>query len=258
MQIVKPLLFVLLAYSLLSCETRKSSPTIISIQKTSQCGELPAGVTIDKRQFHLAGMKLGEFSLGEMDINSTPEFTQILSEASKNKVVQGILTCNAIELAGVQHNPEMVAYYIEMEDFLAANPSVDDRIKWKQAYPFPKATSKERSIPQESPAMRLAKSCKQPIDGLKRQPETFVPIWVDLLVKLKGEKFSADRDLQSLYNLKSRYRDYYNAPEDFFSESLYTLKCLEDVGEVKLEKLGTTGKYQNMDFDNQRILFKTL
>jgi hypothetical protein len=150
MQSVKPLLLVLLTYSLLSCATAKPATTIIGAEKTSKCGELPAGVTIDKREFRLAGAKLGEFSLGETGINSTPEFTQILSEASKNKVVQSVLTCNAIELAGVAHDAEMVAYFIEMQNFLSTNPSVDDRIKWKQAYPFPIKKSKLEFSEQEA------------------------------------------------------------------------------------------------------------
>ena len=194
-----------------------------------QCGELPAGVTIDKREFRLAGAKLGQFSLGEVGINSTPEFTQILSEAAKNKVVQSVLTCNAIELAGVSHDAEMVAYYIEMQDFLSTGPSVDDRIKWKKAFPFPKATQQEQSAPQESLSDRLVRTCKQPLDGLNRQPQEFVPIWLGPLRQLHRE--------------------------DFFRESLYTLKCLEDAGEVKLEKLGTTGKREDKVFENQRIIF---
>src|SRR6185295_9392119 len=150
MQRVTPLILVLLTWGLLSCETTKPDTTIIGAQKTSTCGELPAGVTIDKRAFRLAGAKLGEFSLGETGINSTPEFTQILSEASKNKVVQSVLTCNAIELAGVAHDAEMVAYFIQMQDFLSTNPSLDDRIKWKKAYPFPKAGPQEQATPEES------------------------------------------------------------------------------------------------------------
>lgn len=143
MQLAKPLLLSLLTCSLLSCETPKHATTIIGTEKTSKCGELPAGVTIDKRAFRLAGLKLGEFSLGEVDVNSTPEFTQTLSEASKDRVVQGVLACNAIELAGVQNNPEMVAHFIETQNFLAANPSVDDRIKWRKASPFPKVVVQE-------------------------------------------------------------------------------------------------------------------
>lgn len=257
MQSVKPLLFLLLTYSLLSCVSQKAAPTIIGAEKTSRCGELPAGVTIDKQQFHLAGLKLWEFSLGETDINSTPEFTQILSEASKNKVVQSVLTCNAIELAGVKNNPEMVAYYIEMQDFLATNPSVDDRIKWKKAFPFPKAALQEQSVTRESSEISFAKACKQPVDGLRRQPESFVPLWLDMLRLLYKEKFVPDRDLLNLYNIKGRYRDPYHAPEDFFRESLYTLKCLEDAGEIKLEKLGTNSTYGGKVFENQRIVFRS-
>ena len=255
MQKLKPLLLVLLTYSLLSCETTKPATPVIGAGKTSQCGELPAGVTIDKREFRLAGAKLGQFSLGEVGINSTPEFTQILSEAAKNKVVQSVLTCNAIELAGVSHDAEMVVYYIEMQDFLSTGPSVDDRIKWKKAFPFPKAAQQEQSTPQESLSDRLVRTCKQPLDGLNRQPQEFVPIWLGPLKQLHREKFPAQRDLQSLYNIKGHLRDYYNTPEDFFRESLYTLKCLEDAGEVKLEKLGTTGKREDKAFENQRIIF---
>ena len=257
MQRVKPLLFVLLTCTLLSCVSQKAAPTIIGAEKTSRCGELPAGVTIDKRQFHLAGLKLGEFSLGEADINSTPEFTQILSEASKDKVVQSVLTCDAIELAGVQNNAEMVAYFIEMQNFLATNPSVDDRIKWKKAFPFPKAAPQEQSATRESSEIRFAKSCKQPVDGLRRQPESFVPIWLDMLRILYKEKFPADRDLLNLYRVKGRYRDAYHTPEDYFRESLYTVKCLEDAGEMMLENLGATITYEAKTFTNQRLIFKS-
>ena len=173
-----------------------------------------------------------------------------MNEDSKIKVA-----CKAIEMAGVEGNAEMVAYFIEMQSFLSTNQSVDDRIKWKKAYPFPKAEPQQGSTPVESQSMRLAKTCKQPVVGLRRQPEAFVPMWVDLSNALRREKFPPDRDLQSLYNLKGRYRDYYNTPDDFFSESLYTLKCLEDVGEIRLEKLGTTGTYGGKVFENQRIDF---
>ena len=255
MQIVKPLLFVLLTYSLLACETTKPVPTTSGLGKTSQCGEILVGVTIEKRELEIAGATLKEFSLGKLDTRVTPEFQRITSEAAMNEDSKIKVACKAIEMAGVEGKPEMVAYFIEMQSFLSTNPTVDDRIKWKKAYPFPKAAPQEQSTPVESPSMRLAKTCKQPVVGLRRQPEAFVPMWAGLLIGLKGEKFPPDRDLQSLYNLKGRYRDYYNTPDDFFSESLYTLKCLEDVGEIKLEKLGTTGTYGGKVFENQRIDF---
>ena len=147
MQSGKPLLLLLLTYSLLSCAPTTPAATNLGPEKTSQCGELPAGVTIDRQAFHLAGLKLGAFSLGEVEINSTPEFTQILSEASKNTVVQSILTCNAIELAAVSHDAEMVAWFIQMQDFLSTKPSLQDRIKWTQAYPIP---NRKRSESDES------------------------------------------------------------------------------------------------------------
>lgn len=263
MQNVKPLLLVFLTCSLLSCETTKAETTIIGAGKTSQCGELPAGVTIDKREFRLAGLTLGQFSLGKVEIGSTPEFTQLLSEASKNKVVQGVLTCNAIELAGVSQNPEMVAHFIQMQDFLATSPSLDDRIRWKKEFPFPKtAPQQEQARSNRFGATaeiqidpELGRSCKQPTVGLSRQPAYFVSIWVHFLTQLKAEKFPQDRDLYNLYQIKGHYRDPYNNYKDLSAESLFTLKCLEDKGALKLEKLGTTAKYGDQVFDNQRIVF---
>ena len=45
---------------LLLLPVRPQNPTTTKIgnRKTSQCGDLPVGVTIEKREFDLAGMKL--------------------------------------------------------------------------------------------------------------------------------------------------------------------------------------------------------
>jgi hypothetical protein len=264
MQIVKSLFFVLLTYGLLSCAPQKAAPTTSGLGKTSQCGEILVGVTTEKQELELAGATLKEFSLGRLDIRVTPEFQRIASEAAMNEDSKIKVACKAIEMAGVEGDSEMVAYFIQMQSFLSMNPSVDDRIKWRQAFPHPKAAPQRQSRPTHTgfgdsveieldPS--LARSCKQPTVGLRRQPEYFVSIWYHFLRQLKAEKFPQDRDLNSLYHIKGRYRDPYNNPEDLFSESLYTLKCLEDVGEIKLEMLGTTGKYGGKVFENQRIDF---
>ena len=255
MQSLKPLLLVLLTYSLLSCAPTNPAPTRMGDEKISVCGEIPIGVTIDKRELDIAGATMVDFSLGKLEVKDTPQFQKIISETASNSAATDVLVCKTIARAGVRGNPEMVDYFTRMTHFFAGHPSTSEQLQWRRTNPFPKAAPQEQSTPVESPSMRLAKTCKQPVVGLRRQPEAFVPIWVGLLIGLKGEKFPPDRDLQSLYNLKGRYRDYYNTPDDFFSESLYTLKCLEDVGEIKLEKLGTTGTYGGKVFENQRIDF---
>lgn len=255
MQIVMPFLLVLLTYSLLACETTKPAPTTSGLGKTSQCGEILVGVTIEKRELEIAGATLKEFSLGKLDTRVTPEFQRITSEAAMNEDSKIKVACKAIEMAGVEGKPEMVAYFIEMQSFLSTNPTVDDRVKWKKAYPFPTAAPQEQSTRRESSEIRFAKSCEQPVDGLGRQPESFVPIWLDMLRLLYKEKFPPDRDLLNLYRIKGRYRDPYNAPDDFFRESLYTLNCLEDKAAITLEKLGTTSTYGGKVFENQRIDF---
>lgn len=224
-------------------------------EKISDCGEIPIGVTIDKRELDIAGATILDFSLGKLEIKDTPQFEKIISEAASNLATTDILVCKTIARAGVRGNPEMVDYFTREIHFLAGHPSISEQLQWRQTNPFPKAAPQEQSTPRESSEIRFAKSCKQPVDGLGRQPESFVPIWLDMVRLLYKEKFPPDRDLLNLYRIKGRYRDPYNAPDDFFRESLYTLKCLEDAGQIKLEKLGTTSTFGGKVFENQRIDF---
>src|SRR5207249_4608674 len=145
--------------------------------------------------------------------------------------------------------------------FLAGHPSIDQQLQWQQNNPLPKPARQGQPnppAPKESLAMRLAKVCKQPVVGLTRRPEAFLPIWIEILLRLKDTKFEPDRTLQNLYKIKDRIRDpEYSTADDFIRESLYTLRCLEDVGEVKLKNLGTHEKYLGKDFENQLIVFKS-
>ena len=256
MQIVMPLLLVRLTYGLLSCKPTNPTSTNIGDQKMDDCGAIPGGVTVDKRELDIAGASLLDFSLGKLVIKDTPQFEKIISEAASNLAVTDILVCRTIARAGVRNNPKMVDYFTREIHFLAGRPSTSEQIQWQQANPFPNAAPQDQSTQQESLSARLVRTCKQPTVGLNRRPEYFVPIWFDYLRGLKAEKFEAGRDLQNLYYIKGRYRDNLYTPEDVFSESLYTLKCLEEMGAVKLEKLGTTGKYQDKAFENQRIVFQ--
>ncbi len=44
--------------------------------------------------------------------------------------------------------------------------------------------------------------------------------------------------------------------KDLIHEALFTLNCMEQKGEVRKEKLGTTGRYWGEDFENQSIIFR--
>ena len=260
MQSVKPLLLLLLTCSLLSCNP---VTTRMGDEKTSDCGEVPVGVTIDKRELDLAGATLAGFSLGKFEVKDTPQFQKIISEAASNSAATDVLVCKAIARAGARGNPEMVDYFTRMTHFFARQPSISEQLQWRQTSPFPRAAAHETArsgrIPVESrpeEVVLLAKTCRQPIIGLKRRPEVFLPAWLSVVNRLHKERFPSEHDLLNLYNLKIRMRDEPNDPKDLFQEALYTLKCLEDVGELRLEKLGTTRRYWGEDFENQRIVFK--
>lgn len=256
MQIVKPLLLVLLTHSLLSCAPTNPTTTRMGDEKKSECGEIPAGVTMDKRELDIAGATILDFSLGKLVIKDTPQFEKIISDVASNFAATDIVLCKTIERAGARNNAKMVDYFTREIHFLAGRPSTSEQLQWQQANPFPNAApQQEQSTPQESLEDRLVRTCKQPTVGLKMQPAYFVPIWLGYLRGLKQKKFPPDRDLQNLYHIKGRYRDDLYVPEDIFSTSLYTLRCLQDMGALQLEKLGTTGKYGETVFDNQRIVF---
>jgi hypothetical protein len=239
-------------------------------EKTSDCGEVPVGVTMDRRQLDIAGGKLAGFSLGHLEVTDQPQFQKIISEAASNTAATDILVCKAIARAGVRGNAEMVDYFTRMTHFFARQPSLSEQLQWQRTNPLPKAaaqvqedlpnkeTAGSAPTPQEPPYTRLAKSCKQPIIGLRRPPEVLLRIWLPLVSRLRQERFPHDQDLVNLYEFKSHLRDDVHTPEDFFRESLYTLKCLEDEGELRLEPLGTKRKYEDKEFENQRIVFRGL
>lgn len=259
MQKVKPLILVVLTYSLLSCETTKPALTTSGSGKTSICGETLVGVTSEKREVEVAGVTLMEFKLGKVETKVTPEFQRIASEASMNEESRVRIACKAMEISGEKPSAEGLSYNMQLLGFLSSNPSVAERIAWAERVPVPKAAPQQSpnpTIPQESLSDRLIRTCEQPTVGLKKEPTFFVPLWVSYLRALKHENAPSERDLQSLYNIKGRYRDHLYNAEDVFSTSLYTLKCLEEMGELRFEKLGTTGKMgDNKSFDNQRIVF---
>lgn len=137
----------------------------------------------------------------------------------------------------------------------AVPPLTQEEVKLPEV---PKPQGQPNLPTSEEPlAMRLAKVCKQPVVGLTRRPEAFLTIWIEMLLRLRETKFEPDRTFQNLYKIKDRIRDpNYSTADDFFRESLYTARCLEDVGEVKLKNLGTHEKYLDKDFENQLIVFR--
>jgi hypothetical protein len=237
-------------------------------EKISDCGEIPIGVTIDKRQLEIVGVALADFSLGKLEVKDTPEFHKIISEAASNAAATDILACKAIARAGVRGNPQMVDYFTRMTYFFAGHPTVDQQFQWLEKNPLPKAapqvqpnltykgTTGHVRSPEESPATHLARTCKQPIVGLKQRPELVIQIWHGVVNELKATRLPSEHDLLNLYSLKMRMQNQINDPKDLFQEAHYTLKCMEEVGELRLEEPGPTKRYWGVDFPNQRIVFR--
>lgn len=265
MQSVKPLVLILVASGLLSCA---NDAIRMGNEKSGDCGEIPIGVTIDKRQLELVGVALGDFSLGKLTVKDTPEFQKVISEAASNAAATDMLACKAIARAGVRGNPPMVDYFTRMTYFFAGHPTVDQQFQWLDKNPIPKAAPQVQSTPaykwttgpvrssEESSATELARTCKQPIVGLKQPPELVIQLWYGVVKKLKAERLSSEYDLLNLYMLKPRGRYQINDPKDLFQEAHYILKCMEEVGELRLEEPGPTKWHWGVDFPNQKIVFR--
>lgn len=233
MQSVKPLLLVLLTYCLLSCETKKPAIVTTASGETSPCGDTLVGVTTETREFQVAGATLNDFKLGNLNTKVTPEFQRIASEAAMNEDSRVKTACKLMRMSGDEPSGEMLSYNMQLLGFLGSNPppTVEERMAWAAKVPVPKTKIPQPPEPRHTNTgiggsveftiplsiIRLAQSCKQPIVGLRRQPEEFFPLWYGFLGYLKKEKFPQDRDLLNLYQIKGGYRDpRYNTLEDFF------------------------------------------
>ena len=95
-------------------------------------------MSANKNEFDVEAAKLGDFSLGKLEIKSTPEFQRIVSEAAGNALVQDYIVCKAIARAGVHRDAEMVDYFTRMTNFFAGKPTPEQQITWQNANPFPK------------------------------------------------------------------------------------------------------------------------
>ena len=122
MQNVKPLLLLLLTYSLLSCETTKPALTTSGFGKTSRCGETLVGVTTEKHKIEVVGATLKDFSLGEYRTEVTPEFQRIASETSMNEDSKVKIACTAMEKSGGEPSDERLTYYLNLLGFLSSTP----------------------------------------------------------------------------------------------------------------------------------------
>lgn len=139
----------MLTFGLLSCSSNHNPK--FGIEQPEQCAEVPVGVTIDKGQLDVAGAKIGDFSLGKLNIEYTPEFHKIVSDAGTNVLIQDILVCKAIVRAKVHGDPEMVSYFMRLTHFLSKERTVSEQVQWQQANPIPRKTEvKPADVSSES------------------------------------------------------------------------------------------------------------
>jgi hypothetical protein len=111
-------------------------------------------------------------------------------------------------------------------------------------------TPKSKEIfPQPS----LLAPCHQSTAKLKRQPKMFFLAWRSTLERLRNERNTYD--LQNLFEVWGRIPIGLTG-RDLIREATYTLKCLEEEGLLKMEKMGATSRSWGENFENQLITFR--
>lgn len=119
----------------------------------------------------------------------------------------------------------------------------------------------KKSIPQKPVSdvgavapTSLEKTCEQSTVGLKKWPKEFLPEWRSVLDSLHKERFT--HDLRNLFEVRGRLPADGRTGKDLIREATFTLNCLQENGELRMEKLGTTSRYWGEDFENQMIIFR--
>ena len=127
----------------------------------------------------------------------------------------------------------------------------------KQIFPAIKKHTPENPISNVGVVAQpsLLTTCQQSIAGLKRQPKVFVLAWRSVLERLHNERNTYD--LLNLFEVWGRIPVGLTG-KDLIHEASYTLNCLEQEGQLRMEKLGATSTYWGEDFENQMITFGNL
>jgi len=86
----------------------------------------------------------------------------------------------------------------------------------------------------------------------KRVTAKFVPDWIFHLNSLRRERNTYD--LQNLFEVAGRIPVGLTG-KDLIQEATFTLNCLSDRRELRMERLGASGRYWGEDFENRRITF---
>jgi len=109
-------------------------------------------------------------------------------------------------------------------------------------------------LPQSETKQPVAeKPCEQSVVGLKRPPEVFLPSWRAAVNGLPKHRLI--HDLQNLFEVKGRIPVGLTG-KDLIHEATFTLNCMEQNGEVRMEMLGTPGRYWGENFKNQMIIYR--
>ena len=133
------------------------------------------------------------------------------------------------------------------------SPPITQPGKENESGTRPRVVPPALTLPQsEMKQPEAEKPCEQSLVGLKRRPDIFLPHWRAAVKSLRENRLIYD--LQNLFEVWGRILVGLTG-KDLILEATFTLKCLEDRGELRMEPLGTSGRYWGENFENQRIIF---
>jgi hypothetical protein len=128
--------------SLLGCSLITPPAQPIPFEKDQYgCDRPTQGVVLNKNELETAGLKIGDFALGNLEYKSHPELIEIMTKASGDSLVIEYLVCVAIKRGDVK-NTDQRDYLRRMLHFMTSKPTSEEIMRWQKENQFPKLMGK--------------------------------------------------------------------------------------------------------------------
>ncbi len=125
----------------------RDNPTVIGggVDPFAQaCGSKPASdIGLSARDFELAGVSIGEATVGQLSVSTKPEVYEALTKTAKSAQVVEYLICVAEERGQIKRgSAEQSNYLRQLFLYFNSNPTAKEFEEWQKSNPFPKGSAR--------------------------------------------------------------------------------------------------------------------
>jgi len=117
-----------------------SNITSSSSPKAGTCATPESLVQVNKGDYELDALKIGDFALGKIKIEPKPEVINLLSLAARDALVRDYLVCVAVRDKRIEDCPAQIDYYQRF--LIAANYDAAHGVAWQENNHLPNCDQK--------------------------------------------------------------------------------------------------------------------